>query len=231
MPTFIERTDEGFDSQLDNFCNKIDTYNILLGVSNGQVTAIKLDRDNFHYGVHASILIDAFKQNVTGWKRLLRYGNGSEILPAFPTQPTLPATPVLVGANVQERFARLIQQIVANTNYTTSIGEDLGIEAPVTPFNPNDGTPTFKIGFSSGGHPNLIWKKGKFQGVEIWKSTDNGASWQKLDKDFSPDYIDKSELPPVGESKVWNYKMIYLYKDEVVGNWSNEVSVTVQGQV
>lgn len=231
MPTFIERTDEGLDSQLQNFCSKIDTYNTLLGVSSGQVTAIKLDRDNFHYGVHASTLIDSFKQNVTGWKRLLRYGNKSEILPAFPTQPTLPTVPTLVGANVQERFANLIQQIVANANYTTSIGEDLGIEAAVTPFNPEDGKPTFKIGFSSGGHPNLIWKKGKFQGVEIWNSINNGTSWQKLDKDFSPDYTDKSDLPAVGVSAVWIYKMIYIYKDEVVGSYSNEVSVTVQGQV
>lgn len=230
MATFINTTDEGFDSQLNNFCNKIDTYNTLLGVSAGQVTAIKLDRDNFHYAVHCAQLIDSYKQTVTAWKNLLRYGNKAEILPAFPAQPTLPAAPAAVDANVQGRFAALIQQIVANTNYTTSIGEDLGIVAPVSPFNPNDGKPEFKIEFSSGGHPNLKWKKGKFQGVEIWKCID-GKTWARLDKDFSPDFIDKSELPPAGQSAVWNYKMIYLYKDEVVGKYSAEQSVTVYGAV
>ncbi|MDZ4846399.1 MAG: hypothetical protein SH857_12705 [Chitinophagales bacterium] len=46
-----------------------------------------------------------------------------------------------------------------------------------------------------------------------------------------PDYIDKSDLPPVGISKVWKYKMMYLFDDEPVGNWSTEAAVTVCGEV
>lgn len=53
----------------------------------------------------------------------------------------------------------------------------------------------------------------------------------KLDRDFNPDYIDKTPLPAEGISAVWKYKMIYLYKDEVVGEWSDEVTTTVYGNV
>jgi hypothetical protein len=46
-----------------------------------------------------------------------------------------------------------------------------------------------------------------------------------------PDYIDKSNLPAAGITAVWKYKMIYLLKDEVIGNWSDVVTVTVHGEV
>jgi len=50
-------------------------------------------------------------------------------------------------------------------------------------------------------------------------------------RNMRPDYIDKSDLPPVGISKVWKYKMMYLFDDEPVGNWSTEAAVTVCGEV
>ncbi len=230
MPIFINPTDEGFATQIDTFCQNIDTYSAALGLSAGQVTAVKKDRDAFIYSYKASVLVDAHKQEVTKYKNLLRYGNGSEVLPAFPAAPTLPAAPAAVDANVQGRFQQLVKQITANPVYTQSMGEALLIEAAVTPFDPNTGKPVFKIEFSSGGFPNIIWKKGKFQGVEIWKSTD-GKSYSKLATDLSPDYIDKSALPAAGETAVWHYKLIYIYKDEVAGNWSGSQSVTVFGAV
>lgn len=229
MATFIDTTDEGFKTQLNTFCGKVDTHSTTLGLAAADVTSIKADNTFFGYVFDSLNVFKTFSQNMTAYKDLLRYGKNDDVLPAFPTIPTLPVAPAAVLANIQKRFARLIQDCVNSSNYTKSIGEDLGIEAPSTPFDPNTGKPKFKIEFSSGGHPNLIWVKGKFQGVEIWKDT--GTGWQKLDKDFSPDYIDKSQLPPAGRSEVWKYKMIYLFKDEVVGSWSDEVSTTVLGSV
>jgi len=229
MATIIEQSDEGLKTQLNTFCGKIDNYTLILGLTAGDVTSIKNDNKFFSYVLDGVNAFRTFAQTMTGYKDLLRYGKEDEVLPAFPTIPTLPAAPAAVVANIQKRFARLIQDCVNSSNYTKSIGEDLGIEAPTTPFDPNTGKPKFKIEFSSGGQPDLIWKKGKFQGVEIWKDTGTGLKF--LDKDFSPDYIDKSPLPAAGVSAVWKYKMIYLYKDEVVGNWSDEVSTTVYGNV
>ncbi len=229
MATFIENPDESFASQLDTFCLKIDTYAAVLALDAAKVTQIKKDNLFYKYTFAGADAFKTFSQNMIGYKDLLRRGHLDEVLPAFPATPVLAAAPTLVPANVQKRFADLIQDCVRSNNYTTSIGEDLGIQKPESPFVPNDGKPKFKIEFSSGGHPNLIWTKGKFQGVEIWK--DDGAGWKKLDRDFNPDYIDKTDLPLVGTSKVWKYKMIYIYKDEIVGAWSVEISITVYGNV
>lgn len=229
MATFIDPTDEGFKTQLNTFCNKVDTYSAPLGLNATDVTNIKKDNTYFGYVLDGVDAFRTFSQTMTSYKDLLRRGKDDEVLPAFPTIPTLGVAPPAVTANIQKRFSRLIQDCVNSSNYTKSIGEDLGIEAPVTPFDPNTGKPKIKTEFSSGGHPNLIWKKGKFQGVEIWK--DDGTGFKKLDRDFNPDYIDKSALPDAGKSAVWKYKMIYLFKDEVVGSWSDEVTVTVYGNV
>jgi hypothetical protein len=95
----------------------------------------------------------------------------------------------MTAVNIESRFRILIQRMIHNTAYTTAIGQDLGIEAPTSVFNPANGKPAFFIEMSSGGHPNLRWTKGKFQGVEIWK--DAGTGFTKLDRDMRPDYIDK----------------------------------------
>lgn len=230
MAIIISATDEGFATQMDAFCQNIDTYSAALGVSAGQVTQVKKDRDAYIYAYKSSVLVDGYKQEVTSWKNLLRRGSGSEVIPVFPVAPTLGAAPAAVDANVQGRFAQLIGEITAKAAYTKSIGEALHIEAPVTPFDPTTGKPAFRIELSSGGHPNLVWKKGKFDGVEIWKSTD-GKNFSKFDTDLRPDYADKSDLPATGTTAVWTYKMIYIFKDAQVGAWSNPVSVTVYGEV
>jgi len=229
MATFIEKAIDALNAQLKIFAQKIDTYKATLGLTTEEVDSIKADSKYFDYVVGAADTFQTFSQSMTAYFMLLRYGRESDPLPPFPTIPVLAAVPAGVEADIQSRFARIIQHCVDSTNYTPTIGEDLGIEAPVTVFDSNAGKPVFKIGYSSGGYPNLAWKKGKFQGVEIWKNS--GSGYVKLDRDFSPDYIDKSPLPALGTSAVLKYKMIYIYKDEVAGAYSDESVITVYGNV
>jgi hypothetical protein len=123
----------------------------------------------------------------------------------------------------------MIQRIVNHLNFTPALGEDLGITSPVVAFSKASGKPTFSAQLTSGGYPLLVWLRGKFEGVEIWK--DSGSGFVKLDRDMRPDYIDKSTLPAAGASAAWRYKMIYLINDEHVGVWSDVVTVTVYGEV
>ena len=225
---FIDLTDEGFSAQINNFANKIGTHATALNISAAEVSAVKDDAEFFSYVMAGMIAYRTTAQNFTAYKVLLRNG-GNGTLGALPVAPVLPSpVPSLTEANVQLRFTSLIKKCMLSPNFTENIGKDLGILAVENIFNPQEGKPTFKADFSSGGHPNLIWKKGKFQGVEIHKSLD-GVNFTKLDKDFSPDFMDKSPLPEAGKSAVWYYRMIYLLKDEVVGTFSDVVAVTVNG--
>lgn len=233
MATYIERTDEGFLIQLDKFCERVDTYSGPLDLNAGKVTAIKADRAFFQEVFFYMNQFRGFAESFTNYKKLLRYGNGTEVLGAFPVAPVI-STPVPTPtlANVQARFAILIGDCTNSPNYTKAIGEDLGIEAPTAPFNPADGQPVLKQGLSTAGHPELKWKKGKFQGIEVWIDRNDSKGWVYLDKDYNPDFTDKiSQLPAAGASAVWKYRAIYLYKGEQAGQWSEVITITVHGSV
>ncbi len=232
MATYIEASDEGYFLQLNKFCERIDTYSATLGLDPVKVQQIKDDKEYFGKVYAGMILTRDFAESFTNYKNLLRYGHGDEVLGSFPTPPTItpPAVVFTGGANCQKRFAEIIQDCVISRGYTVAIGEDLGIEAPESPFVPGDGKPVIKTRYSTGGMPGFSWKKGKYQGIEIWKQA--GATWTYHDKDFNPDFVDKtSTLPPAGQSSVVRYKAIYLHKGEQVGQWSDELAITVYGAV
>jgi len=228
MATFIEKSDSLFNGQIKNFANKLPLYGTALGLTAAEIASVKADSLAVDYVFGNQLTVQTYGQNYTTFKNTLRKG-GDQTLGALPAAPVFAAAPPMVAINVEARFRALLQRITHQPGYTTAMGEDLGIEAPAENFAPMSGKPLFTIEPSSGGYPNLRWTKGKYQGVEIWK--DSGQGFVKLDRDMKPDYIDKSNLPAVGTSAMWKYKMIYLLNDEISGNWSDVVAVTVHGEV
>lgn len=231
MATFIERTDAAFNAQLKNCANKIGTYSAALGLTAAEVAALKADALANDYVLNNQTTVQTFSQTYTAYKTLLRKG-GEPVLGPLPVPAAFAAAPPMPAPDIEGRFRLLVQRISHSSGYTKAIGEDLGIEAPdaaASKANLGAGKPEFRIELSSGGHPNLRWTKGKYDGVEIWKDSGNGLA--KLDRDMRPDFIDKTDLPASGTAAVWRYKMIYLMDDEPIGNWSDVVSVTVYGEV
>jgi hypothetical protein len=231
MALIIEKNDAAFNAQLKNFVNKIDTYKATLGLSADEVSSVTGDALAFDYVVTSQLATQTFAQNYTSYKNLLRKG-GEVALGVLPVLPALAAPPAMPLPNLESRFRNLLQRITHSNAYTEAMGLDLGIESPAATASRaslDAGKPDFFIELSSGGHPNLRWTKGRYQGVEIWK--DSGSGFAKLDRDMRPDYIDKTNLPPAGATALWKYKMVYLLDDEPIGQWSNVVVVTVHGEV
>ena len=228
MATYIEKTDINFCTQLSSFAYTIDKYSGLFNISAENVTKIKNNSLAYEYLVDNQRAIKAFYKSYSAFKSVVRFG-GKKTLGDYPALPVFTAPPPIPDKNIEKFFRKLIQQIVNHNNYTKSIGKDMGIEAPVSVFVPQDGKPKFKIKISTEGHPMLCWKKGKYHGVEIWKNT--GSGYFKLDRNNSPNYIDKSKLPELDTSAIWKYKMVYVYKDEIVGSFSDEKSIFVGGVI
>ncbi len=229
MTTHIETSDAGFNLQLKTFVSKIPGYATLFGLSTAQINAVKADSLAFDYALSCAQIMQTFAHNYTEYKTQLLHANITN-LGGFPTLPVLPAAPAAVPADIKGRFRTLIQSLIHNPNkvYTQNIGEDLGIAGPASNFDPATGKPKFTIAHSAGGHPKLNYTKGSFEGVEIWKDT--GAGFLKLERITQTTYIDPSALPAANAAAVWKYKLIYLYKDAVAGEFSDVVSITVNGQ-
>src|ERR1035437_7582848 len=78
--------------------------------------------------------------------------------------------------------------------------------------------------------------KVKFQGVnqgraalELGVDRGDGKGFVFLAMDTIVPYVDTAALPAAGQSALWKYKGIYLQADERVGQWSDIVSLAVNG--
>ena len=199
MAIFIEREEYDFLLRSARFCEKIELYADILGLDHGEILAYKNDNAQFNY-VFA---------NQT------QYGSLAESYMRYKI------------SNMQARFADLLYQCRNSSNYTTSIGEELGLNHSSN--SQKDFAPDVKMEYLSTGQPVLKWDKGNFDGVEIWKDSGNKAGYQQLAKSYTHRFIDTSPLPLKGICKLWKYCVIYLLKDEMVGSWSEEIEVVARG--
>jgi len=227
---FVEKTDEGFETQVDNFCNKIDGYAASLGVGAGQVTSIKDDRNMFKF---LMLMRESYKtktQDVTRYKNILRKGPTGTPLGVVPFPPVFAASPAVVASNIEDRFRKLVAQIKASPNYNDAIGEDLGIVGDENAVDPSTLKPIL-IGALDAGRPLIKWTKGTADSIDIYVERIAGAGFTFLANDTQPDYIDTFPIPDGVTTAKWSYKAIYKIGDEVVGSYSEPISITVTRQV
>ncbi|MFA6151606.1 MAG: hypothetical protein WC716_09820 [Chitinophagaceae bacterium] len=227
MGNYLERSDATLAIQISNFANKIDTYAGLFGFTAAETLSIRYDALFFSWTVNNLEKIDTYKKNWTAMKTMTLKGEGASAT-LVPPPPTLDPQPAAVPPGVLKRFTTMVNRVKAHQAYTTGIGQNLGIEvAPAAAMTVSDAKPALKTTLS-GDKVIVQWQKGNFSGVLLEK--DSGSGFVLLDKDFVPDYLDNSSLPPVGQTAIWKYRAIYLLKDEKVGQWSDEVSITITGR-
>ncbi|MEC4048259.1 hypothetical protein OX284_002360 [Flavobacterium sp. SUN046] len=227
MKTFIEDNDFLFGVQLSNFHEKLEVNAELLGFTEDEINEAKADSEYWDYSVKSCDKMESTTKDFFGSKNLLRNGSKrGEVFNGMPSPLALGTPPAIVPANIQLRFTQKAAKAKANPNYTKAIGKDLGIESPEQVFVPSHGKPSLKIKLNAG-HPEIRFVKGHFEGLEIHKDT--GSGFKLLATSFRAGYNDTSGLPPAGVSEIWKYKGIYFHGNLQVGQWSDEVSVTVTG--
>ncbi|MEI8201600.1 MAG: hypothetical protein WCH34_01215 [Bacteroidota bacterium] len=231
METYIETSDSGLATQLTTFTTNVDAVSGTLGLNAGKIIQIKKDKTNFIYVNGGVDIYNKYAQSVVASKNVLRRGKDDSILVNIIPPPEWTAvSPTDMKAGVQDRFADIIQDCARSRNFTQQMGEVLGIVKPVVPFVPSDGKPNLKGHLTNGGFPILGATIGKYDGYSIYK--DSGTGFKFYDKSINHDWIDHLQaLPAHGTSVTWKYKLIYLYKKEEVGSFSDEISIVVYGNV
>ena len=225
MASYLETTDEKFAAQLDNFASKIDNYTTVFGFTPAEVSSVKADALYYQWAVGNLLKVTTYKQEWTTFKGILRKGETNVNLNASPLVPIIEPEPPAVAPGIQYRFTTMVNRIKAHQNYTSSIGQALGIEAPsVTSLGFDTAKPELKITMRAG-KVNLDWKKGKYEGIIIEKDSGNG--FVMIDKDLHPNFVDNSPMPSHGTSATWKYRAMYLYNGDSVGLWSEIVSTVV----
>lgn len=227
---FVKNGDIEFGAQLQNFANKLDTHFATLFLTLQDVADAKTASDYFKFVLDQQLAHTERARNWTSFKNLLRKpGNGIPPATTAPETLVVPVPPPMAPLGIEAWFRGVAKRAKASAAYTDNIGKDLGIVAPESTLDLANKTPSLKIQLV-GGQPLIIWKKEGMDGIEIWKDTGDGV-WRLLKYDLRPNHLDNSPLPEAGTSSIWKYKAVYRYADEMVGNWSDEVSIAVTGQV
>jgi hypothetical protein len=224
---FVKKEDAEFVQQLKDHHTALGTHGAGLGFSLPEIADAGKDSAYMEYVVGQQSQAQGFSQGYTQFKRNMRLGTNTATEPVFVVPGVVPPA---VPVGIEQRFRDRAAKAKSSTAYDNDIGEQLKIVAPISVFDPSTGKPTFKV-FLDSGHPVLKWPKKNFQGVEVWADHGDGSGWVKQERDFKSPWVDKTDLPALGQSKVWKYKMIYVLNDETIGLWSDEVTVTVHGEV
>ena len=196
-----------------------------LGLTAAEVTATGADALMFAFCIQNQDSFNTERQERTNYKNLARSGEEGTAMDPYPVSAVV-APPAPVPEGIFKRIPELVARIKASANYTTAIGEDLGIIGDEQVFDPNTLKPVITAQVLSTG-VLIKWEKGFAEGLKIF--ADRGTGFHFLATDTQPDYLDTLAMP--AEAATWIYRAVYVIDDEQVGQFSDEVEVQVQAAV
>lgn len=229
MKYFIESNNEKFSLQLTTFATELPSYSALLGFSNAEETEASQDAAYMKWAVESGNQVDNYQQEVFAFLDIVRYGApGVETLNP-PPPPVLSPPPAPVPPDIERRFQEKARKAKAAKGYTRAIGEKLGIVGDDTEFDPRAGKPKLKVS-TDAGYPYLVTSKGRYPAINLYRDMGTGYGGNPYKTLTNPKFRDEDSLPAAGQSRIIKYKAIFIWNNEEVGEWSDEVSVTVAGK-
>jgi hypothetical protein len=219
--TYLPKADADKVIWLNNFAAKFSPLAVTLGFVAADATAVTNDAAMFAYLMGTVENFTTAKEQRVEYKNLIKDGPIGSVGGAVPSGPAVPAAPTVVAPGVFPRISQMVQRIKNHPAYTEAIGRDLGIIGAEETIDYNTMKPVLKL-MSIASQVEVQWVKGKADAVRI--ESDKGTGWQFLAVDSVPNYTDTT---PIAAPAVWKYRAIYIVADELVGQWSDVVSINV----
>ena len=129
-------------------------------------------------------------------------------------------------AAVEGRVRAIIRRFKSATGYTDAIGQALKIIGADDSTDLTSAKPDLTATPLAHG-TELSFTKGKSDGVNIYSKRDGEAEFVFLAHDTVAPYVDNRPLLAAGKPEVRRYKAIYVSNDAEIGQFSDEVVVTV----
>lgn len=233
MEIEIKNNYDEFRYQIKHFVLRYDgAYLGMFGLDPAKFVKLKKMSELFEFCHTANGYLHDFSSDMAKYTARLFHGPADQPLGPIPSLPAYPAVlPEVTDPDAFSFFSGCVQDCKRSPAFTTNVAADLGVLKGSTTFDPESGKPIIKTKTAEGGHPLLHVKKGQYQGWELWKDRNDGKGFVKLKEVMHSDYLDNDPLPALGNSVVWKYKAIYIFKDKHAGNWSDGTTVTVYGSV
>ena len=227
--SFLPRSEAEKSAWLNNFAAKLPTYAAKYLVPTAVVTAIQQDAAVYKYFLDYTNQVAEYTRKLTQFKKELSQGANTNLV--VPTLPAAPVSPFPPSAGIFRRASSWANIIKKSLAYLESDGLDLGLEGSELSASLRSVLkPTIALRLIEGGRPEIVWQKGQADGIEIYVDRGSGT-FEFLNIDLKPNYIDIAPLPATGVAQVWKYRAIYRLDDHSVGQWSDTVEISVKGGV
>jgi len=225
--TYVPRTDRDKSIWLKNFALKFVNYSTLFGFVLADSTSVNNDAGAFAWILDSiETFKSEFKERIS-FKSILRDGPLGSTLGAYPSLPTLPATPTAVAAGIFPRISGIVKRIKAHPAYTVSIGKDLGIEGvDVAKFLSVSDKPTLSLTKSSG-KVTVKYTKGKAGGIYLYCRRGTETDFTLLAVVTKSTYNDTRPNLVNNQPETREYYACFMKNDEVQGNDSDVAEVVV----
>ena len=129
---------------------------------------------------------------------------------------------------ILDEFREIVGLLKANLNYTESIGVDLMIAGEDSNGSGLiDSSPVLKLSNKNDTQVKIDFKKFEADAVEAQYRKAGTETWLLADKaTFSP-ILHSPQFTTPGQAEKFEYRAIYLIKNERVGQWSPIYTITV----
>ena len=223
---YIPTSDTGKLIWIKNFNSKLSGYAALFGITAAELASLNADTLILIYILD---ILEIFKTELherTAYKDLLRDGPLGKVIGAIPTLPTLPVAPTPVQAGIFPRITTLVRRIKSNTNYTETIGKDLGIIGADMEQLTIDQKPTLTVA-QEGGKVLIKYKKGENLGIQLFSRRANETEFTFLSVVTKTSYKDPRPNLVPGQAEARQYQAWFIQEDEIIGQVSDIVSTTI----
>lgn len=194
-----------FDTWEETFFTNIDAVGAALGMTAGEITDIKTK-------------ITAHRDAYAVQKNLEQQYSGA-----------VDQTNLLKNIAITDKdgIRDVVKRLKAHTDYTESLGEQLGVVGTEINLDIPNMKPVFTAEKQAGGGVILKFKKHGTDGAEFRSKRGNETAFTFLARDSNSPYPDNRENLTPGVPEQRDYMAIFFKDDQLVGIESDVVSITV----
>lgn len=210
-----------------NFNAKIDNYKSVFNLDDQLLGKLHTICETFLEVYQKVEQNRAAGANLTAWQ--------DQIFNGEPKGDPVPKAPTFVAINVPadafigifEEFRDLVGFLKKNPNYTENIGLDLMIVATeAEQANAEDISPNLKLSLKNDVSVEIMFKKSDSDSIEIQYRKAGTENWLLADKATTSPATHTPQLTIAGQAEKFEYRAIYLQKNQRTGSWSPIYSVT-----
>ena len=216
---------------LNNFKNKLTAALITkLGLSKEETDGLNADTLIFTYCLSLIEAAKTYEHQCVTFQLAMRNGPQGADVVAVPVLSVSGVIPDAVAAGIFARVLKLVKKIKASASYTDDIGRALGIiGAEMEAKSATDEVMPILTGKTVAGDVQIKYTKGENDGIRLESKRGLETGFTLLDKINKNVYLDKRPTLVIGQPEKREYRSWFFVGDEVVGQVSAVITVTVTG--